>query len=289
MSNALLTNKPKPTSVPKESGRKKSTAQQLSDVESLVLSFQEKFWETLSARALSGPADTPDSASSRIDTPHGVERLVDGTLEMAQLVLDYVSVPPQAEDKDLSPANLFEAAYSTIVHSVPPARRQQLLRSMLEGLEGVARAELQSEPAQTRRQSEDLPVSTAHFMAGLESQEREQRARDADDGLLVPGAQLASRLQMTPQGLHHALKAKRIFTMPGPSGELLYPAFFADQKQDRKTLEKVSKMLGDLPGAAKWDFFMSPRMSLGKRTPLEALAKGKLEAVMAAAQAFVEE
>ena len=133
------------------------------------------------------------------------------------------------------------------------------------------------------------PVSTSDFMASLERQETDQRDCDFNEGVLVPAAKLATRLKMTPQGLRHALKAKRIFTLQGPSGEQVYPAFFADPKQDRKMLEKVSKALGDLPGAAKWDFFMSPRVSLGKRTPLEALANGKFEAVMVAANVFVEE
>jgi hypothetical protein len=51
----------------------------------------------------------------------------------------------------------------------------------------------------------------------------------------------------------------------------------------------VSKALGDLPAAAKWDFFMTPRVSLQNKMPLEALAMGNVVAVMAAAQAFAEE
>ena len=81
----------------------------------------------------------------------------------------------------------------------------------------------------------------------------------------------------------------RMFALQGPSGELMYPAFFADPRQDRKRLEAVSKVLGDMPGAAKWDFFMSLRLSLGNKTPLDALAKGKVAEVMAAARAFAEE
>jgi hypothetical protein len=77
--------------------------------------------------------------------------------------------------------------------------------------------------------------------------------------------------------------------LQGASGEYLYPAFFAEPAYERRALEKVCKALGDLPGAAKWDFFMSPRVSLNGRTPLQALAKGALDEVLEAANAFREE
>jgi len=36
-------------------------------------------------------------------------------------------------------------------------------------------------------------------------------------------------------------------------------------------------------------FFTAPRLSLGGKSPLEALTKGKLDAVMAAARAYADE
>jgi hypothetical protein len=205
-------------------------------------------------------------------------QLVEGATKLAQVVLSHVV---EAHD--------FQDAYSLILQAVPASRRQQLLRYMREGLDEVTKAELASAATSSPGSADEACVSTSDFMHGLEVQEAVQRAGEVNEGLLIPAAKLAARLKMTPQGLHHALKAKRIFSLPGPSGEQVYPAFFADPRQDRKMLEKVSKSLGDLPGAAKWDFFMSPRISLGKRTPLEALAKGKFEAVMAAANVFAEE
>lgn len=100
---------------------------------------------------------------------------------------------------------------------------------------------------------------------------------------------MRARLRVSPQALSAALKAKRMFIMQGPSGEYVYPEFFADSTYDRRVLERVCKALGDLPGAAKWDFFMSPRVSLAGKTPLNALAKGKVDEVMAAADAFREQ
>lgn len=132
-------------------------------------------------------------------------------------------------------------------------------------------------------------VSTEDFMTDMRRQEKELRLADIAAKRLIPGLEMRERLGVTPQALSAALKAKRMFIMQGPAGEYLYPAFFADPKYDRPVLEKVCKVLGDMPGGSKWDFFMSPKISLGNRTPLEALLKGKLDLVMVAATGFAEQ
>jgi hypothetical protein len=43
-----------------------------------------------------------------------------------------------------------------------------------------------------------------------------------------------------------------------------------------------------LAGTSKWQFFTNPRLSLGKKSPIEALRKGKYAEVLAAAKAFKE-
>lgn len=281
----------------REAGRGAST--QLETSES-VFSLPEQYWPQFIVELLkrsnlptskkSGHGvyvmpDEPGASILALDVAHvaaGVEMLARGILAHALSALQ-----GQAGEKQSMPD--FAPAYSLLVCGVPEEQRRRLLQDMGRGLEEAAkglpsRAEgkLPSTPAGV------APVSTRDFMASLAQQETAQRARDIDDGLLVSGATLATRLGMSPQGLHHARKTTRMFALQGPLGELVYPAFFADPRQDRKTLEAVSKVLGDLPGAAKWDFFMSVRLSLGNRTPLEALAKGKVDAVMAAAQAFAE-
>lgn len=138
-------------------------------------------------------------------------------------------------------------------------------------------------------ESSESDAENADFMAQLHRQASDRRARDVKAGRLLPASEMAARLGMTPQALHFALKAKRTFTLQGPSGVHLYPAFFADPMQDRKHLEKVSKMLGDLSGGSKWDFFMSPVFSLGGKSPLEALAKGRFEDVLRLAFTFTED
>jgi hypothetical protein len=132
-------------------------------------------------------------------------------------------------------------------------------------------------------------VSTEDFMAGLMQQEKAQREKDIASKRLISGAEMRERLGVSPQALSAALKAKRMFVLTGPSGGYYYPSFFADPRYDRPVLEKVCRTLGDLPGASKWDFFTTPKISLGNKAPLDALAKGKLDAVLIAAAGFLEE
>ena len=71
-------------------------------------------------------------------------------------------------------------------------------------------------------------------------------------------------------------------------GQRYYPAFFLDPRYYRTKLEKVSKVLGDLPAASKLHFFLGGRGSLAGKTPLEALAAGQLDKVMNSAQGFAQ-
>ncbi|MDB5853654.1 MAG: hypothetical protein JWR22_1695 [Herminiimonas sp.] len=182
----------------------------------------------------------------------------------------------------------FQNAYASLIRVMPRKNRLALLRQMRKGLEDAARAELNASPAELAV-PEDAGITTSAFMQGLERQEREQRAWDIAEKRLLPGAEMQGLLRVTPQALSAALKARRIFALQGPSGQYAYPAFFADAAYDRPVLESVSKALGALPGASKWDFFTAPRRSLGGKSPLEALAKGKVDAVMEAAIAYREE
>ena len=93
-----------------------------------------------------------------------------------------------------------------------------------------------------------------------------------DKGELLTSADLIERVDITRQALSNRLAAGSIFYVDGGRNERYYPAFFADAALDTKAVRKVTKALGDLPGASKWLFFTSPRESLGGLTPLEVLA-----------------
>ena len=111
-------------------------------------------------------------------------------------------------------------------------------------------------------------------------------ARIANNELIGSG-DLQRALNVKRQAISHAVKAKRLFAIVGPSGENYYPAYYADQTLDRRTLEKVSKALGSLPAPSKHHFFTSKSTML-QETPLDALRKGREAEVLAAAAGFAE-
>jgi len=137
-------------------------------------------------------------------------------------------------------------------------------------------------------ESASMPLPNATFMDRFETQELLQRDELAKAGLLIELGQLADEMQVQQQSISRAVKEQRIFSLHGASGQLLYPAFFAAQELDRRQVQKVSRALGDLPGASKWQFFITPKVSLKGKTALEALENGDLESVLIAAAGFLE-
>jgi hypothetical protein len=71
-------------------------------------------------------------------------------------------------------------------------------------------------------------------------------------------------------------------------GRTLYPSFFADPKIDQRRVKAVCRKLGDLQGGSKWQFFATPKASLGGITPIDALQRGMREKVLRAAEGFAE-
>jgi hypothetical protein len=88
-------------------------------------------------------------------------------------------------------------------------------------------------------------------------------------GKLLVSAKFASHMGWTPQAMSKALTSNRVFCVDF-QGDRYFPAFYADPTYQRSQLEAVTKVLGDLPGGAKLQFFLNPRGSLGGATPLEA-------------------
>lgn len=109
-----------------------------------------------------------------------------------------------------------------------------------------------------------------------------------EQGAFIPAIQLCERLDISRQALSKAKSDKRMFAIIGPSGDAYYPAFFADDRHDRRQLEKVSRALQDLPATSKYFFFTAPRQSLGGKSPLDAIANGQIDAVLRSASGFAE-
>lgn len=87
--------------------------------------------------------------------------------------------------------------------------------------------------------------------------------------------------------LQKACFEKRLFVVE-MHGQLHFPNFYLDKRYNRRQLESVCKVLGDLAGGSKLQFFTTPKGSLSGRTALEALADGDVALVRRAAQGFVE-
>lgn len=89
------------------------------------------------------------------------------------------------------------------------------------------------------------------------------------------------------QAVWKAVDSHRVFYIDHKA-ERYFPAFYANPAYDRKHLEAVTKVLGDLPGGSKLQFFLTRKGSLGGETPLQAMAAGRVAKVKDVAAAFAE-
>jgi hypothetical protein len=132
------------------------------------------------------------------------------------------------------------------------------------------------EPGSRERAIED----NTDLLDGLAAGAMARRQQLHEQGALLTSAQTCERLGITRQALSKAVKDGRLFWIDGPGGAQWYPGFYAASTANRKHIEKVAVALGDLPGDAKWQFFTTPKHSLGGKTPVAALEAGALEQVL---------
>ena len=124
------------------------------------------------------------------------------------------------------------------------------------------------------------PEDNAQLLADLDAQAMARRRRLHEEGQLLSSADICERLHITRQALSKAVKDKRMFWIDGPAGVQWYPSFFATEQFNRRDIGRVSVALGELPGPAKWQFFITPKHSLDGKTPLAALESGMAEQVL---------
>jgi hypothetical protein len=149
-----------------------------------------------------------------------------------------------------------------------------LARALEEGAESVSCAEQEH--------------ANAEVLSWLRRQSAAALQRRIERKELLPPKEFQNALGISRQSVNEAIKSRRMFALLGPSGEYYYPAFYADGNLNRREVEKVAKVLGDLPAPSKYHFFTSKSLFLGVVTPLQALKKGRLEDVMIAATAYKE-
>ena len=223
--------------------------------------------------------------SSTANWSLGASTIGDSERWMTRAVSSVVTHPPGGGKAAI---DNFQRMYSSLVQAVPNEFRLKLIEKMREGLGKVER-QLLAERPDAGAGKDGGQVDTADFVARLQRQEQERREQQIASGELLTSAELSARLAISTAALRAAVKAKRMFCLKGPRGRNVYPAFFADESLDRNVLERIARHLGDLPAASKYFFFTSPRTSLGGKSPLQALAKGKVDAVLKAAAAFEKE
>jgi hypothetical protein len=158
-----------------------------------------------------------------------------------------------------------------------PVKARQWVRTLASAsriLKTLHRA-LKAKPSSESKTLTPVPRSSPALLKSIQRQE------------LLDSPHFTQRLQWTRQALSKALRANRVFYVE-VRGARFFPAFFTDPQHERRHLEAVSRLLGVVPGGGKWLFFTTPKGSLAGLTPLQALAKGELVAVKAAAMRFMQ-
>ena len=174
-------------------------------------------------------------------------------------------------------SEVFEQSASEILSQLPsdPVKVRKLSRNLATAssvLEEVQRALMHKPPSKIKALAPAVHGSPA-LLKSIRMQE------------LLDSSHFTKRLNWTRRAFRKALRANRVFFLEA-RGDRYFPAFFTDPRHERRHLEAVSRMLGDVPGGGKWLFFTTPKGSLSGLTPIQALDKGQLVAVKAAAERF---
>jgi len=170
---------------------------------------------------------------------------------------------------------------------VLPTIPEKQLRRVLARLTDVAPDPDSAKPALKRAKSVTAEDNT-WLLDEMEQSAMERRQALHDKGQLLTSAQICERLGISRQALSKAVRDRRMFWIGGPRGAQWYPSFFSDDTANRRDLEQVSVVLGDLPGAVKWQFFTTPKHSLKGQTPVGALGRGASDIVLRTAAEAAE-
>ncbi|MFM9433760.1 hypothetical protein ACFDR9_000804 [Janthinobacterium sp. CG_23.3] len=190
--------------------------------------------------------------------------------------------PSMLADAEANAEQLPKTLLGELIPEIPMSQVKRLLARLADGGKPAGA------PAKRAAANESGAADNQAFLTNHARQAAAARAKHVADGSLLTPAEVWERLAISRQAVSKAVKENRMFSLDGPAGKQLYPAFFTDPKYDRREVERVSQALGDLPGPSKWQFFTTGKGSLGGRTPLVALANGDLDGVLVAAAGFAE-
>ncbi|MDN7177941.1 hypothetical protein M0D69_07905 [Caballeronia sp. SEWSISQ10-4 2] len=210
-------------------------------------------------------------------TPAAIRKIVARAVQagLAQLPAgrrqDYVVSIAKGFDDALASVTAASAKFVNPRKKVPPI--------VVRGGAPVARADSRAAAGSERRPEAKAtptkPGSARTHRVSMFEQAMTARAKLAVEGKLLTPAQFVERSGVSRQAINQQIQTGSLFTVDGPQGVSYYPAFFVDADYERRAVRRVARALDDLPGASKWAFFTSPRLSLGGLTPLEVIAGAK--------------
>lgn len=104
---------------------------------------------------------------------------------------------------------------------------------------------------------------------------------------LLTAAEFMQLRGWTHLDLQRAKTSGKVFCIMHTGVEYV-PAFLADPSLLKYGIERVCRLLQDLPAGSKWQFLTTPKGSLDAHTPLQCIAKGQIRSVMRTARGFLE-
>lgn len=175
-----------------------------------------------------------------------------------------------------------QAELRLVVKEAPDLER--LVSEGRSNLEQILRAVEELEPIQ--ESVKDFSPKN-EILELAKKQAQEFRAELIEKKLVASSGEICAALGFTRQSLNKAVQENRMFYLQ-QGHRRYYPVFYADNRLSRPVLEDVTRALGGMDGAQKWQFFTRPKGSLSGKTPLEALQAGLVDKVLIAARGFVE-
>ncbi|CAD6543382.1 hypothetical protein [Paraburkholderia metrosideri] len=107
------------------------------------------------------------------------------------------------------------------------------------------------------------------------------------EGRLLLVSDYCKATGITEANLNRSLGARKIFSVELKRKKYV-PAFFLSPMIRREDFAKVIRRLGETSGWGTWDFFTTPKATLGGATPLQFLAIKRVKPVLMAAAEFAK-
>lgn len=92
-------------------------------------------------------------------------------------------------------------------------------------------------------------------------------------GDLVPVEEFILRRRTTRARVSHDLLMGSAFVIEHDGADFV-PAFLADPTLDQRRVRRICRLLRPCTGWERWLFFSTPKLSLQRRTPLQAMRDG---------------